>query len=184
MVGNPANVRVGPGILYIAPMGSTEPTDLATPWPGAWDQIGYTDVGSNFVFDQTFEDVMVAEELDPILTLQTARTASVNFQAAEITAENLSRAFNGGTIDTPGGFVTYEPPPAGTYSHAMIGWESDDGAERWVFRKCLQIGSVDMPRRKAPDKAVIPMSFRAVKPENDINDDPVAIFKYIASEGS
>ena len=28
--------------------------------------LGYTDEGSNFVFESTFEDVVVAEELDPV----------------------------------------------------------------------------------------------------------------------
>jgi hypothetical protein len=162
--GNPLAVRVGPGILYIAPLESTEPTDLDTPWDGDWTPLGYTDAGSEFVIDQTFEDVLVAEELDPVLTLQTARTTTVNFALAEITAANMQRALNGGVIDTGVGIVTFEPPGVGEYTHVMIGWEAEDGLERWVFRKCLQVGSVNIARRRAPDKATIPMSFRCSKP--------------------
>lgn len=167
-MGDPLAVRVGPGVLYIAPLGSTEPTDLTTAWDAAWIDLGYTEEGSSFVFDNTFEDVMVAEEMEPVAILQTARNITINLSAAELTATNIQRAFNGGTI-TPSGvapaeIVTFEPPAAGDKTEVMIGWESDDALERWVFRKCLQVGSVEIARRKAPDAARIPMSFRCMKP--------------------
>lgn len=163
--GNPVNVRVGPGKLYIAPLDAEEPDDLVTDWDEDFEMIGYTAEGSNFVFDNTFEDVNVAEELEPVAILQTARQITVNFASAEITAENLRRAFNGGEVQTPTGLVTFEPPPAGEFTYAKLGWESDDGLERWVFRKCIQVGSIDMARRRAPANATIPMSFRCVKPD-------------------
>jgi hypothetical protein len=175
-LGNPVAVRVGPGILKIAPLASTEPTDLLTPWDTAWTDLGYTDDGSNFVFEQNFEDVMVEEEYEPVQVLQTTRQITINFALAELTAENLSRAFNGGTVDTTAGLTTFEPPAAGQVTRAMIGWESDDGLERWIFRTCTQIGSVDIPRKKAPDKAMLPMSFRATKPAGV----PAFVFMYSA----
>jgi hypothetical protein len=164
VTGNPAAVRVGPGKLLIAPLETAEPADLATAWDSDWVEVGYTDEGSTFVFDQTFEDVNVAEEYDPVHVLQTARQITLNFAAAELTATNLQRAFNGGTITTASGLVTFEPPDAGDFTPVMIGWEADDNYERWVFRRCLQVGSVEIARRKAPDKATVPMSFRATKP--------------------
>ncbi len=176
-MGEPTNVRVGPGTLYIAPVGSTEPTDLSTAWDAAWVALGYTEEGSAFSFENTFEDVPVAEELDPIDILQTARNISVTFQAAELTAENLSTALNGGTLTTsgtaPAGIVTFEPPAAGDFTYVALGWEADDSLERWVFRKGIQTGNVEIARRKAPAKALIPMSFRFVKPSGS------APFKFI-----
>lgn len=176
-MGNPVAVRIGPGKLYLAPLGSTEPDDLETPWDNAWTELGYTAEGSNFVFDNTFEDVEVAEEFEPIEILQTKREITVNFSLAELTAENMERAFNGGDVITAGGITTFEPPPSGgEVTRVMIGWEADDGLERWIFRRCLQVASVDIPRRKAPDKSVLPMSFRCTKPANE------AAFKFIHSE--
>jgi hypothetical protein len=163
-MGNPLAVRVGPGHLKIAPIGSTEPTDLDTPWAVAWTDLGYTNEGSEFVFDQTFEDVEVAEELEPVEVIQTARQTTVNFALAELTAANMQRALNGGDINTAGGIVTFEPPSDGSFEDVMLGWEADDGLERWVFRRCRNVGSVNLPRRKGADKAVLPMSFRALKP--------------------
>ena len=179
---DPANVRLGPGTLYVAPLGSTEPTDLSGDWDNAWVGVGYTDAGSTISFNASFEDVFVAEELDPILTLQTERRGEVSFAAAEITAQNLQLALNGGTITTPAGLVVFEPPDVGDYTHVMIGWEADDGLERWIFRKMLSVGSASLARQKAPNKATIQITFRSVKPEVDEHGDPVPVFKFIQAE--
>jgi hypothetical protein len=162
--GNPAAVRVGAGRLLIAPLESTEPTNLSGSWHADWTELGYTDEGSVFTFDSTYEDVTVEEELDPILTEQTARVVNLSFAAAELTARNLQIALNGGDITTTSGVTTFEPPGVGDYTHVMIGWESNDGLERWIFRKCLQVGNVEIARRRAPNKATLPMQFRALKP--------------------
>lgn len=165
MPGTPTNVRVGPGTLYVAPVGTTAPALLTGDWDAAWVKVGYTDEGSTFGFDQTFEDVMVAEEYDAIDTIQTQRAITVTFDAAELTATNLQRALNGGTITTGTGIVTFEPPEAGSVTRLAIGWEADDAKERWVFFRCVQQGSVDIARQKAPDKATVPMAFRVTVPD-------------------
>lgn len=183
---DPRAVRVGPGIVYVAPLGSTEPTNLTTAWDAAWIQLGYTNEGSTWTFDNTFEDVNVAEEFYPVHVLQTASTLTIAFAAAETTATNLQRAFNGGTI-TPSGappnsIITFEPPPAGTFTEVMLGWQHGDNMERWVFRRCIQAGSVEIQRRKAPDKSTVPMSYRGLKPTSlqpwkaitKLNFDPTA----------
>lgn len=163
-MGTTANVRVGPGTLKIAPLGTAEPTDLATAWNAAWVDMGYTAEGSEFTFDNTYEDVDVAEELEAIAILQTARQIMASFECAELTADNLEIAFNGGTVTTGVSTTEFEPPDAGNPTYVMLGWESDDALERWIFRKGLQVGSTTIARRKAPDKATIPMEFRFVKP--------------------
>jgi hypothetical protein len=170
---DPRAVRVGPGWLYIAPVGATEPTDLSgelgetgTPNLAAWVPLGYTDEGSTFTFNQTFENVEVEEEYDPVEVLQTAREINISFASAQLTAANLKTAFNGGTITTASGIVTFEPPEAGDYTPVALAWEATDGLERWLFRRCIQVGTVEISRRRAPNKAVIPTQFRATKPHD------------------
>jgi hypothetical protein len=164
-MGTPAAVKVGPGLLYVAPIGTTEPTTGSGAMPSAWTAIGYTDNGSMFTSETTFEDIEVEEELDPIRTTATKRKTTIDFEMAEINATHLSVAFNGGSIGSPSsGFVTFEPPALGTENRLMLVWQSDDHQEQLLLRRVVQAGSVGMPRRKAPDKTVIPVSFRVEKP--------------------
>jgi hypothetical protein len=155
----PTEVRVGPGTLYIAPVGTAEPADLAVAWNAAFVDLGYTEEGHSFSSSPSFDPVEVAEEVDPIEYHMTGREMSVSFELAQVTAQNLSRALNGGELTTGTGIVTFEPPDPGEEVRVALGWESLDGLERWVWRKCMQTGNVEIARRKAPAKATIPCSF-------------------------
>jgi hypothetical protein len=166
-VGTPAAVKVGPGLLYVAAIGTTEPTSGSAALPSAWVAVGYTDNGSMFNSDTTYEDIEVEEELEPIRTTATKRVTTIEFEMAEINAKNLAIAYNGGTIGSPSaGFVTFEPPALGTENRLMMVWQSDDHQEQLLCRKVIQAGAVGIPRRKAPDKAVIPVSFRLEVPSD------------------
>lgn len=166
--GNPASVALGPGKLYFAVLGSTEPTDLTTAWAAAWLPLGYTIEGTAHSYAPSYEDVEVAEELDPIDSVATGRVISVSFEAAENTALNYKRAMNGGTITVtgtaPNQVFTFEPPDLGGEVMTMLGFESEKGDERWVWRACKQVGSSETARRKGATKAGIPMEFRAFVP--------------------
>lgn len=162
--GNTNAVRVGPGRLLIAPLGTTEPTNLSTAWDNAWTEVGFTNEGHTVTYEPSFEAVEVAERLIPISYDPSSAEMKVAFEAAEITAVNLKYAFNGGTIDTAGGVTTFEPPEFGSVTRAMLGWEADDGLERLLFRKVIQTGTVEMARKKAPDKALIGVEFLVEDP--------------------
>jgi hypothetical protein len=164
-MGSPAAVKLGPGLLYVAPIGTTEPTTGSGALPSAWVALGYTEDGSEVTFEMSFEEVEVAEELDPVKVVATGRMTSIKFELAEMCARNLSVAFNGGTISGPAsGFVTFEPPDLGDETRLMIVWQADDDQERWLFRRCLQVGSVTIARKKAPSKATIPAEFKTEIP--------------------
>lgn len=164
-MGNPLTLSIGPGLLKFSPsLATPEPVDLVTAWNAGFFDLGYTDDGSEISVETKYEDVPVAEELDPVQILATARTITVAFALAEITATNLKRVFNGGTITAGSGFVTYDPPVLGSEAYCMLGWESTAGDERWIFRKAIQTGKVTLPRKKAPNKATLPTEFRCVIP--------------------
>lgn len=153
--GNPALLSLGAGTLRVAPLGSTEPTDVTTPWPVAWSYMGYTEDGSEIGYELKTEPVEVAEELDPVLITSVSRAISISMELAQITATNLKRAMNGGTIVTAAGVSTFTPPIIGAETRTMVGWESLDATERWVFRKCIQSGAIKIGRQKQPKKATI-----------------------------
>lgn len=173
--GNPTNIALGPGILKIAALGSTEPTNIDDAWAVAWTDLGYTNDGSTQSYAPSYEDVEVAEELEPLDSVATGRTVSVSFTLAELTAKNLKSAMNGGTVTFTAAvtgppalkaFTKFEPPALGTEVHTMVGFEAEDGLERIVWRDCKQVGTVEMSRRKGADKAGIPCEFRAFIPSS------------------
>lgn len=175
--GTPSLISLGgPGYLYAAVLGSTIPTNTVAAnkftdaWAAAWILLGYTEEGSAFSYAPSFENVDVAEELDPIDSVPTGREMKVSFAAAENTAQNYKRALNGGVITVTGSGGTlltkYEPPLLGAETQIMLGWESERNDERWVFRQCKQTGSVETQRRKGSQKALIPMEFTVYKPAN------------------
>lgn len=181
---NAAAVRFGmPGILRIADLGATEPTDTTTPWDSAWVPLGYTDEGSVFNYEISTDNVEVAEELDVLARVTTGRDASVEFALAEITYKNLAIAFNGGIISgagaQDGSDWMFEPPDLGTEKRMMIGWDAHVDPTmndlRIIFRQCLQGGSIGLENRKGATKSTIAANFQLEKP-NDPTKKILAIF--------
>lgn len=165
--GVPSALALGPGYLYIGAIGTAEPADLVTAWTvvsAGWVALGYTDQGSEFDYQLNTSPVQVAEELDPISNAPDGRQSSVKFNLAQITATNLKYASNGGTIVTGTGIVTFEPPDLGTEVRVMLGFESEDHTERWVFRQALQSGQLTIQRQKGANNATMSTEFMLEKP--------------------
>ncbi|MEV4179943.1 hypothetical protein AB0J28_00670 [Streptosporangium canum] len=165
--GKPEAIALGPGYLYVAVLGTAEPADLTTPWASVspnWIHLGYTNEGSEFTYELSSEDVEVAEELDPVATALTGRNMGLGFALAQITATNLKYAMNGGTITAGTGIVTFEPPDLGEEVSVMLGFESEDHEERWVYRQCLNQGNIGVARRKGAEKSLINCEFKMTKP--------------------
>src|SRR5256885_8255193 len=94
-------VLSGPGTLYAAPLGTTEPTSVTGAWGAGWVSLGYTENGSTFETKPKFASIEVEEELWPIRQVTTGSEATITFALAETTARNLSFVLNNGLI-TPG----------------------------------------------------------------------------------
>jgi hypothetical protein len=163
-MGNPNQISLGPGVLKVAAVGSAEPTDLVSAWPAAYTDLGYTFEGSEFSNELSTANVEVAEELYPLYIVPTGIVTQVKFVLAQLTARNMQLACNGGTILTGSGYVTFDPPAAGTPTRYMYGWQSDDGQERWIFRQCLNGGTTTVQRKKGADKAGIAFELNLEKP--------------------
>ena len=165
--GNPSALALGPGYLYAGPIGTTEPTDLNTAWTtvsAAWIALGYTEAGSEFDYALSTGTVMVAEELDPVAIATTGRTSTVVFNLSQLTITNLKLAMNGGVLTTAVGQVSIEPPDLGTEVRSMLGFESEDHTERWVWRQCIQTGTMKITRAKGNTNATVATTFSLEKP--------------------
>jgi len=163
MAGNPDNVIAGPGWLSVAPFGTALPTDADTPLISAYLGIGYTEEGSAFQYVPTVSDLEVAEERNAIKTYVTKEVSKVMFKMAEATARNLLLALNGGIDATPTEPV--RAPAEGSEQYVTIVLDTLEGA-RHVYIKAFQTGTVEVARRKAPAKALIPVEFTLYVPSS------------------
>lgn len=167
--GNPQKVKLGPGRLSYAPLGTAEPASATALLPSAWQPIGYTENGTEIQLALTSEDIDVAEEPDPIDSVNTKRTTVLNVEMAESTKRRLLLALGNPTAaddSTP-----FEFPDLDTIVGAMYVWDStlaDTPAAdniRWLFRKGKGSGTITSVRRKAPAKRTITTQINCVKPD-------------------
>jgi hypothetical protein len=193
------HVNIGPGLLWVAAVGATEPDgvhggpDALQPAtaPGTdfdesqWVPLGFTSEGSTFSYAIDSTGIEVAESLLPIRTMTTSVTITMAFALAEITAYNIQVALNGGaTIPIPGqgnDYIEFVPPRAGQEVRVALGWDRDDGLERMILRQCIQTGSVDIARQKAPDYATLPVTFTVELPPGGL--DPLVWSQHISILG-
>jgi hypothetical protein len=164
--GTAANVKtpLGPGLLYVAALGTTETGLTASAAiPSAWQAIGYTDEGTEVGIEISTEDVEVAEEIDPLDSPVVGRVTTVAFAMAEATVGRLNLSIGGG-IQTPfDSFLSYEPPDISALTGVMMLHKATSGA-LWLFRDCRPDGTTTVVARKAPDKRLIQANFKTVLP--------------------
>lgn len=164
-------ILTDPGFLWIAPLGTSAPTNTVTAGvfadsvDAAWIPLGATTEGSTFSYSTTVEAIRVAELFDPVQYATTERSGSLAFNLAHWSLSNYRRALNGGiaaltSTGTSGSeLTTLEPPDPGEEVRAMLLWESTDSTVRLMVRQSLQGGEVSSAFQKAPNVAAIPCTF-------------------------
>lgn len=177
----------GAGYLYIADLGISAPTNTVAgsvftdTWPAGWNLFGVTREGHTLNVGIDTDPVEAAEYLDPLLTVTTGRTLTVETELMQIHLTNFKRAFNGGTKSTSGSgatlLTTYTLPAIGAEVRQQIGWESVDNTERWWAMQAFQTGSVGIQRQKGADNASLPLTYTF---EPDASSQPV----YFAAAGT
>lgn len=177
----------GPGYLYHSALGVAAPTNTVVgsvftdTWPGGWNLLGITREGHTLNINVDTDAVEAAEYADPLLNVVTGRTISAEFELMQIHLTNFRRAFNGGTLSTSGAtttlLTTYTLPAIGAEVRGQIGWESNDGTERWWAMQVFQTGSVGIQRQKGADNASLPLEYTM---EPDASSQPI----YFASAGT
>lgn len=173
---NPS-ILSNPGFLLVAPLASTLPANTVAggiftdAWPAAWVHVGATSEGSEFSYGTSVEGVEVAEFAGAIKYETTEATGSWSFSMASYTASTLKLAYNGGVgaiTPTSGtgatSLYTVEPPELGSEVRIMVGWESSDRTVRRVAYQTIQGGEAATAHRKAPDLALVPVTFNIERP--------------------
>ena len=189
--GTISEVLIGTGVLYIKdastsnlafPGNDSNNFDNPTAMTVPWEQVGYSEDGWTLEVDKTFEDVMVAEELDPIKTLKSAQEVRLTGELAQASLDNFKVAMgggnrqadeigaglNGGAGTAQSGYHTFKPPTADTFTEFALILHADGqaGADRqfWMPRT-VNTGSFAMAHQKAPAKVTLATEFKLLVPE-------------------
>ena len=182
-------VLVGTGVLYVA---DRTASGLAFPgddgsgnWQAvstasaAWRDIGYSEDGWTLEMDRTFEDILVAEEIDPIKTIKTAQEARLMGELSQASLANLSVAM--GQIDSyvseddsdfAAGYDVVKAPITDSFSEmaALLLAEGPAGADRHIqMPRVVSVGAFSMSHAKAPQKVVIATEFKLLVPDSTFN---------------
>jgi len=181
-------VILGTGNLFVAnesdlngssPNATFPTTPADTPSSSYWDNIGYSEGGFSLEYDKTFEDVMVAEEIDPIKTIKTAQEVRITGELAQASLRNLKFAMAGGTTtaDTPSaGYTQLVPPTTDSFEEKglllRVNAPGNDEAGTAKLRdiqvpRAVNIGAFSMVHAKAPQKVTITVEYKVLKPNSD-----------------
>lgn len=190
--GTISEVLIGTGVLYIKDASTTSlnfpgdnsnefdnPTTMTVPW----GEVGYSEDGWTLEVDKTFEDVMVAEELDPIKTLKSAQEVRLTGELAQASLANFQVAMGGGSTQSGEigagasgaagtsvtGYHTFTPPTSDTFTEYALILHADGqaGSDRqfWMPRT-VNTGSFSMAHQKAPAKVTLATEFKLLVPES------------------
>lgn len=182
-------VLIGTGVLYVADRtasglafpgddGSGNWQSVATA-SSAWRDIGYSEDGWTLEMDRTFEDILVAEEVDPIKTIKTAQEARLMGELSQASLANLSVAM--GQVDSyvsqddgdfAAGYDVVKSPITDSFSEmaALLLAEGPAGADRHIqMPRVVSVGAFSMSHAKAPQKVVIATEFKLLVPDSTFN---------------
>lgn len=168
------NLLGGAGELYFGAFGAVEPADTVVPAAlddGVWEDAGGTDGGVTMNVDRDFFDLRADQIFDPAGTRQTNRTTTLNTSLAEITLENLARAWGedpgsittGGTAGTAWRALEHAENDSAEEPnyHALIfrGWAPNHKRRLIIARKVLSVAAVGTAFQKG-EQTFIPVSFK------------------------
>lgn len=166
------NLIQGPGTLYTAAFGATEPVDtaVASAPGGAYTDLGGTQGGVQLTIAQEYKELEVDQVVDVPGRRLTKRDVMIKTNLAEPTLANLALILNGGTSSTGGtagtSYAAYDPAmdtaaTQPTYTSTLFdGYAPNNKPRRVIVRKVLSIDSVGAAYKK-DDQTVFPVSFAA-----------------------
>jgi hypothetical protein len=155
----------GPGLIYIAPIGSALPT-LTAPliFPAGWFAVGYTDAGVDVVYTPTIKEIYVDEEAAVVGDILEKEKFVIQAHLAEVNLPNLNAAIAASTY-VPGATpqITFGSQALVYVMVAVVGPAPDTFTNRVILcQKAITTVAVAMKITRK-DKQVIPVSWDARK---------------------
>ena len=93
----------GPGLLYIAPLGTALPnlTGSTAVFPTGWRPVGYTDAGIDSTYTPKIKPISVDEEASPVLDILESEDFKIMAHLAEVNLKNYQAAISASVLTTP-----------------------------------------------------------------------------------
>ncbi len=181
MAANADNVLVGSGgTIYIAPTGTTMPTNIDGALNAAFEEVGYiSEDGITISAGVETAEVGAFQSFYPVRRLVTGRTLDLSFALREWREATLLLAFGGGEVAEAAGVYTYTPPAAGDalFERAMVvEWRDGDKDYRLVVPRGVVTESVEtnITRSSAAD---LPVTFSVLS-----DDETQAAWSLISND--
>ena len=176
-------VLIGTGVLYAADRTTSSlayPGDSSGAWAAVdtakWRDIGYSEDGWTLEMDRTFEDILVAEEVDPIKSIKTAQEARLMGELSQASLKNLAVAMGQNDAyvseddsNFASGYDVVVAPDTNSFSELalLLIAEGPAGADRHVeMPRAVSVGAFSMQHAKAPQKVVIATEFKLLVPDS------------------
>lgn len=123
------------GSVFVAPVGTTAPADIATAWAAAWVDLGYaSEDGVTFRDSKSTERINVWQMFHAARHIVTEVDTSASFVLRQWSKDTVPFAFGGGTITTTAGppaHYLYTPPSPEVIQEKAVGIEWIDGTKTY-----------------------------------------------------
>jgi hypothetical protein len=159
-----SQIIAGPGLIYIAPLGTTLPT-LTFPlvWPAGWYTVGYTDAGIDAIYTPTIKPIYVDEEAAVVLDILEKEDFKIQAKLAEVSLTNLQAAIAASTYVQATPQITVGSLPLTYVMVGVVGPSVDTYNNRVILiQKAITTVAVSMKITRK-DKQMFPVSWDARK---------------------
>lgn len=164
------------GSIWVAPVGTSEPTDHDNAYPAGWVELGYaSEDGVTLSVSRTMANIPVWQSFFPVRRMVTDRDMTAKFVLRQWNKSTLVLAFGGGTITHVASDVgidehwRYDPPDPSVVDERMLGIDWIDGTK--IYRLIIERGQVaDNAETKIARAAAadLPITFGILADETNI----------------
>lgn len=175
-------VVAGNGSVFVAPVGTSLPVDVATALPAAWVDLGYiNEDGATFNDSKTTEEIQVWQSFYAPRRVVTERSATVAFTLRQWDRLTVPLAFGGGEITTvagPPAVYRYDPPDPEVIDEraTVLEWLDGGSTYRIVLPRVMVSEGVEtqLVRTAASDLPITLgiLGTAGVKPWSLLTSDP------------
>lgn len=152
--------------VFLAPVGTTAPTALAT-IPSPWINVGFTTADSlSFETAPEWQDVDSAQSDYPVKSVQTRDGASFQVDLQQWNRKNFQTVYGGGTFEELAGSTgvfKFTPPAIGETSEtaALIRVREGSKILLWVIPRCQQTEGVSTSLNKGAT-SILPLRLKVL----------------------